>query len=79
MHEDPIRAKKVCNLFKFIDDRNVINDGGKFENNLEVFILKSYNSVKKIQTRGIIFNLQIKIENGKFIAGLFAKREKFPN
>ena len=52
---------------------------GNLKTILEVFILKSYNSVKKIQIRGIIFNLQIKIENGKFIAGLFDKREKFPN
>ena len=40
MHEDQIRAKKVCNLFKFIDDRNVINDGGKFENNFRGIYLE---------------------------------------
>ena len=40
MHEDPIKTKKLCNLFKFIDDLNVINDGGKFENNFKGIYLE---------------------------------------
>ena len=40
MYEDPIRAKKLCNLFKFIDDLNVINDGGKFKNNFKGIYLE---------------------------------------
>ena len=28
-----IRARKLCNIFRFIDDLNTINDAGEFENN----------------------------------------------
>ena len=28
-----IKARKPCNIFRFIDDLNSINDGGKFESN----------------------------------------------
>ena len=27
------KARKICNVFRFIDDLNSINDGGKFESN----------------------------------------------
>ena len=27
------KARKICNIFRFIDDLNSINDGGKFESN----------------------------------------------
>ena len=30
---DLIKAKKLCNIFWFIDYLNSINDGGEFENN----------------------------------------------
>ena len=28
---DLIKARKLCNIFRFIDDLNSINDGGEFE------------------------------------------------
>ena len=31
---DLIKARKLCNIFRFIDDLNSINDGGEFESNL---------------------------------------------
>ena len=30
---DLIKARKLCNIFRFIDDLNSINDGGEFESN----------------------------------------------
>ena len=30
---DVIKAKKFCNMFRFINDLNSINDGGDFESN----------------------------------------------
>ena len=28
---DLIKARKLCNIFRFMDDLNSINDGGEFE------------------------------------------------
>ena len=33
---DLIRAKKLCNLFRLIDDLNAINEGGEFESNRQL-------------------------------------------
>ena len=33
MKNDLIKARKRCNIFRFIDDLNSINDGGEFESN----------------------------------------------
>ena len=33
--KDLIRARKLCNIFRFIDDLNAINDAGEFENNYQ--------------------------------------------
>ena len=30
---DPVRPRKLCNLFRFTDDHNVKNDGGEFQIN----------------------------------------------
>ena len=30
---DLIKARKICNIFRFIDDLNSISDGGEFESN----------------------------------------------
>ena len=30
---DLIRARKLCNIFRFINDLNSLNDGGEFETN----------------------------------------------
>ena len=31
--DDLIKAIQLCNIFRFIDDLNSINDGGEFESN----------------------------------------------
>ena len=33
--KDLIRARKVCNIFLFIDDLNAINDAGEFEKHFQ--------------------------------------------
>ena len=33
--KDLIRARKLCNIFRIIDDLNAINDAGEFENNYQ--------------------------------------------
>ena len=30
---DLIKARKLCNILRFMDDLNSINDGGEFESN----------------------------------------------
>ena len=37
---DLIRARKLCNIFRFIGDWNSINDGGEFERNYSNMYLK---------------------------------------
>ena len=32
---DLIRDRKLCNMFRFIDGRNVINNGGEYDNNFK--------------------------------------------
>ena len=74
------RARKLCNLFRFTDDLNVINDEKEFENNFqdiypEELLLNNKNS----DNIGASFlDFQIKIKNGKFIVGLFGKSATFP-
>ena len=34
---DLIKARKHCNIFRFIDDLNSINDGGKFESYSNIY------------------------------------------
>lgn len=76
---DLIRARKLCNIFRFIDDLNAINDGGEFECNFkdiypEELVLSKENANNIEAT---FLDLEIKIENGKFLVGLFDKRDNF--
>ena len=32
---DLIRDRKLCNMFRFIDGRNVLNNGGEYDNNFK--------------------------------------------
>ena len=77
---DLIKARKLCSIFRFIDDLNSINDGGEFESNFskiypeELQLSKENND--KHETS--FLDLDIKIKNGKFHFGLFDKRDWFP-
>ena len=76
---DLIRARKFGNVFRFIDDLNAINDGGEFESNFRN-IYPEELQLNKENTSNFetsFLDLQIKIENGKFVVGLFDKRDDF--
>ena len=40
---DLIKTRKLCNIFRFIEDLNSINDGGDFEKVILIFILRNYS------------------------------------
>ena len=75
-----IRARKLCYLFRFIDDLSVINDGGEFENNFKNIYPPELelNKENLNSSEASFLDLQIRIENGKFLVGLFDKRDGFP-
>ena len=77
---DLIKARKLCNIFRLIDDLNSFNDGGEFESNYsniypeELQLGKENND--KHETS--FLDLNIKIKDGNFQFGLFDKRDSFP-
>ena len=77
---DLIKARKLCNIFSFIDYLNSINDGGEFESNYsniypEELQLGKENTDKHETS---FLDLNIKIKDEKFHFGLFDKRDSFP-
>ena len=77
---DLIKARKLCNIFRFIDDLNSINDGGEFESNYyniypEELQLGKENTDKH---QASFLDLNIKIKDGKFHFRLFNERDSFP-
>ena len=77
---DLIRARELCNIFRFIDDLNSINDGGEFGSNYsdicpEELQLGKENTDKHEPS---FLDLNIKTKDGKFQFGLFDKRDSFP-
>ena len=72
---DLIKARKLCNIFRFIDDLNSVNDGGEFESNHSKKLQKGKENTDKHETS--FLDLNIKIEDGKFQSGLFDKRDSF--
>ena len=77
---DLIKARKLCNILRFIDDLNSINDGEEFESNFskifpEELQLSKENTGKH---KASFLDLDIKIKDRKFHFGLFDKRDAFP-
>ena len=77
---DLIKARKLCNIFRFINDLNSIDDGGEFESNYsniypEELQLGKENTDKHETS---FLDLNIKIKDGKFQFGLFDERDSFP-
>ena len=77
---DLFKARKLCNIFRFIDDMNSINDGWEFESNYsniypEKLQLRKENADKH---EASFLDLNIKIKDRKFHLGLLDKRDSFP-
>ena len=77
---DLIKARKLCNIFRFIDDLNSINDGGEFESNYSNIYPEELQLGKENTDKheASFLDLNIKIKDGKFHFGLFDKRDSFP-
>ena len=66
---DLIKAKKLRNILRFIDDLNSINDGREFESNF------SKICPEELQLSKEFLDLDINIKDGKFHFDLFDKRD----
>ena len=76
---DLIKARKLCNIFRFIDDLNSINDGGEFES-IYSNIYPQELQLRKENTdkhEASFRYLDIKIKGRKSHFGLFDKRDSF--
>ena len=76
---DLIKARKLCNIFRFIGDLNSVNDGGQFESNYSnIYAEESQLGKENTDKHEASFlDLNIKIKDGKFHFGLFDKRGSF--
>ena len=77
---DLIKARILCNTFRFINDLNSANDGGEFGSNYsniypEELTLSKENTDKH---EASFLDLAIKKTAGKFHFKLFYKRDSFP-
>ena len=77
---DLVKARKLCNIFRFINNLNSVGDGGEFESNCpniypEELQLGEENTDKHETS---FLDLNIKIKDWKFQFGLFDKRDSFP-
>ena len=77
---DLIKTRKFCNIFRFIDDLNSINDDGEFESNYSNIYPEELQIGKENtdKNEASSLHLNIKIVDGKFHFGLFDKRDSFP-
>ena len=75
-----IKARKLCNIFSFIDDLNSFNDGGEFESNYSNICPEELQLGKENTDKDEVsfLDLNIKIKDGRFNFGLFDKRDSFP-
>ena len=77
--KDLIKARKLCNLFRFIDDLSALNDSGEFERNTLNIYPEELELGKENQNdlEATFLDLSIEIRNNKFEVGLFDKRDNF--
>ena len=68
---DLIKARKLYNIFRLIDDLNCINDGGKFESSFSKIYPEELQLCKKNTDKheASFLDLDIKIKDGKFHFG----------
>lgn len=74
------RARRFANTFRFIDDLSALNDGGEFERCFkEIYPIElELGRENEIDQCASFLDLDIHIENNKFVVGLFDKRDGFP-
>ena len=67
-NKDLIKARKLCNIFRFIDDINSINDDEKLETDYFNIYLEELEPGKgnTDQKETSVLDSHIKIRNGKF-------------
>ena len=77
---DLIKARTLCNIFRFIDVLNSINDGGEFESNYSSIYHEELQLAKENTDKheASFLDLNIKLTDRKFHFGLFDKRDSFP-
>ena len=77
---DLIKARKFCNTFRFIDDLNVLNGCGEFEQHIpEIYPAELIlNRENETDSEASFLDLYIKIVNNKFTFSLYDKRDDFP-
>ena len=75
-----IKAKKLCNIFRFINDLNTINDGGEFEGSYSNIYRGELQLVKENTNKhkANFLDLDMKIKDGKFHFSLFDKGDSLP-
>ena len=78
--KDIRRARRFAHTFRFIDDLNALNDGGEFERFFkEIYPIELELGRENENDQCASFlDLDINIENNKFVIGLFDKRDGFP-
>ena len=76
---DLTEARKLYNIFRFINDLNSINDGGEFESSYSGIYIEELQLGKENTDKheSSFLDLDIKIKNGKFHFGIFDKRDSF--
>ena len=74
------RARKVCNIFRFIDDLNAINDAGEFVKHFQDIYLEELELGKEnsCNQEASFLDLDLKIKDGRLQVGLFDKGNGFP-
>ena len=65
---DLIKARKLCNIFRFVNDLNSINDGGKFESSYSNIYPEELHLDKENTDKyeASFWDLSIKIKDGRF-------------
>ena len=74
-----IKVRKLCNIFRFIDDLNSINDAEELESSYSNIYPEELQLGKENTDKheASFLDLDIKIKDGKFLFGLFDKRDSF--
>ena len=77
LKNDLIKTRKLCNIFKFINDLNSINDGGEFESSYSNIYPEELQLGKENidKHEASFLDLDIKIKDGKFQFGFFYKKK----